>query len=77
MMKNLTSTARPLYLGLFCVLFASCDDGKPDRNSQGATSPPSNIPEEMVYIPAGVFTMGGKSEQASPNEYPNHQVEVS
>lgn len=31
----------------------------------------------MVYIPSGTFTMGGKSDQASPDEYPNHEVTVS
>jgi len=31
----------------------------------------------MVYVPAGSFLMGGKSDDASPNEYPNHEVSVS
>lgn len=31
----------------------------------------------MVLIPAGSFTMGGKSDQAADNEYPNHQVAIS
>lgn len=34
-------------------------------------------PEGMVYIPAGTFTMGGKSEQADPDEFPRHEVELS
>lgn len=40
-------------------------------------SRPDKIPAGMVYVPAGLFTMGGKSDQASPDEYPNHQVKVS
>jgi len=31
----------------------------------------------MVLIPAGVFQMGGDNEQASPDEYPKHKVQVS
>lgn len=31
----------------------------------------------MVYIPGGVFEMGGDNEQASPDEYPKHKVALS
>lgn len=31
----------------------------------------------MVLIPAGYFTMGGKSDQASEDEFPRHEVSVS
>ena len=31
----------------------------------------------MVLIPSGTFTMGGRSEQAYQDEFPNHQVKVS
>jgi formylglycine-generating enzyme required for sulfatase activity len=31
----------------------------------------------MVYIPGGVFDMGADNDQASPDEYPKHKVEVS
>jgi formylglycine-generating enzyme required for sulfatase activity len=30
----------------------------------------------MVFIPGGTFTMGGDNEQASPDEYPEHEVRV-
>ncbi|MBD0377596.1 MAG: formylglycine-generating enzyme family protein [Flavisolibacter sp.] len=30
----------------------------------------------MVLIPGGAFSMGGDNEQASPDEYPKHQVTV-
>ena len=31
----------------------------------------------MVYIPGGTFEMGGDNPQASPDEFPKHQVQVS
>ena len=31
----------------------------------------------MVLIPGGVFAMGGDNEQAAPDEYPKHKVQVS
>ena len=31
----------------------------------------------MVLIPGGIFEMGGDNEQASPDEYPKHKVQVS
>jgi formylglycine-generating enzyme required for sulfatase activity len=31
----------------------------------------------MVLIPGGTFDMGGDNEQASPDEYPKHKVEVA
>ena len=31
----------------------------------------------MVLIPGGTFDMGGDNEQASPDEYPKHKVQVS
>lgn len=37
----------------------------------------SNTPEGMVFIPAGVFEMGGKSAQAEPDELPVRTVSVS
>lgn len=33
--------------------------------------------ENMVLIPPGTFTMGGKSEEANLNEFPAHEVFVS
>jgi formylglycine-generating enzyme required for sulfatase activity len=31
----------------------------------------------MVLIPSGILNMGGDNDQASPNEFPKHEVEVS
>lgn len=37
----------------------------------------AEIPPEMVLIPSGTFTMGGRSDQAYADEFPQHQVKVS
>jgi formylglycine-generating enzyme len=34
------------------------------------------VPESMVYIPAGTLKMGGNNDQASPNEFPQHDVKI-
>ena len=36
-----------------------------------------SISEGMVLIPAGIYTMGGRSSQAYPDEFPKHPVTVS
>ncbi len=33
--------------------------------------------EGMTLIPGGIFEMGGDNNQASPDEYPIHKVQVS
>ncbi len=38
-------------------------------------TPPA--PQGMIYIPAGSYTMGGRSAQAYQDEFPRHEVEVS
>lgn len=35
------------------------------------------VPNNMVLIPAGSFSMGGRSEQGYFDEFPRHQVEIS
>jgi len=52
--------------------------------SRYITADTSNIPfsgdsslEGMVLIPGGVFEMGADNDQASPDEYPKHKVQVS
>lgn len=53
-------------------------------NRFGGSSDSSNIEFNgdssvagMVLIPGGVFDMGGDNDQASPDEYPKHKVQVS
>ncbi len=63
------------YAALLCsaVLIIGC---KEEKGLPGITTNPS-APEGMVYIPSGSFLMGGKSEQAQPDELPRRQVGVS
>ncbi|MFV1884279.1 MAG: formylglycine-generating enzyme family protein [Balneola sp.] len=55
---------------LLCLLIASCGQ-VPDKSKT------IEVPDGMVLIPEGIFTMGGKSEQAGPDEFPRHTVMVS
>ena len=64
-----------LYVQVFIlvvVLLFGCKDEK-QTMKQSEASPP----EDMVFIPAGSFMMGGKSEWAEPDEYPRRKVGVS
>ncbi|MEM7110641.1 MAG: formylglycine-generating enzyme family protein [Bacteroidota bacterium] len=54
------------------VLLLSCT-GKTSSVKQEEV----DTPKGMVLIPSGGFTMGGKSEQADPDEFPRHTVSVS
>jgi len=51
---------------LLLILFSSCHK----NTSSGEFG-------EMVLIPSSTFLMGGKSKQASDDEYPRHSVKVS
>lgn len=57
---------------LFFLLLLACN--QPNKQSPTQEMP---TPEGMVYIPEGTFQMGGKSEQASPDEYPRRKVAVA
>ncbi|MDX1939325.1 MAG: formylglycine-generating enzyme family protein [Saprospiraceae bacterium] len=57
---------------IFCVLLYSCNQNDKQDANYDILTPPG-----MVYIPEGTFMMGGKSEQASPDEFPRRKVEVS
>lgn len=66
------------FLVLFGVLSACSNPQKGDSNqlSEG-DSPTSTVNEGMVRIAGGSFVMGGRSEQAYEDEFPNHEVQVS
>jgi formylglycine-generating enzyme len=53
---------------------ASCCEGVPPRFAP-VEIPDSSMPG-MVWIPGGTYMMGGDNEQADPDEYPKHEVEV-
>ena len=41
------------------------------------TAATENAPPEMAFVPSGEFLMGGKSEQADPDEFPRRKVAVT
>ncbi len=56
-------------------LLTGCSTSKKESESSGVTSVPA--PENMIYIPGGTFTMGGRSDDAYRDEFPRHDVKVS
>ncbi|MEO1051282.1 MAG: formylglycine-generating enzyme family protein [Bacteroidota bacterium] len=54
------------------LLMLLCLACTPKTEQKSATAP-----EGMVYVPAGSFSMGGKSSQAQADELPRHEVAVS
>ncbi len=60
-----------LYIAIGCVLLGSCQT-EPASQQQAPEKPPKG----MAYIPAGTFLMGGKSQQADPDELPRRNIEV-
>jgi len=48
-----------------------------DSSSGAVTFSGDTSTAGMVYIPGGVFDMGGDNEQADPDEFPKHKVQVS
>lgn len=55
------------------VLLVSCDV---DSAGGDAALSPESVPEGMVWIPGGEFTMGSDSPLARPRERPPHRVKV-
>lgn len=53
------------------LITAGCS---PDRQQAANTA---DLPSGMAFIPAGSFTMGGRSDQAYEDEFPRHDVKVS
>lgn len=62
---------RNLLLSLFGIILLSCGPDNPKQQDAG------DSPEGMALIPAGSFTMGGRSDQAYEDEFPRHDVKVS
>lgn len=58
---------------MICLLLHSCK--KDDSSQYHQTDNPTYA--SMIQIPAGSFLMGGKSAQASNEELPRHEVQVS
>ncbi|MEP0366113.1 MAG: formylglycine-generating enzyme family protein [Cyclobacteriaceae bacterium] len=74
-MKTSYSLSSNLVLHLLAsiLLFSCGTSGKKSAETDSNTEAPAG----MVYIPAGSFDMGGKSEQAYQDEFPRHKVSVS
>src|SRR5690606_32333825 len=58
------------YKGTIMVLMMLCLSCKSEKHTLV-------VKDGMVLIPSGVLTMGGNSEQADPDEYPNHDVKIA
>lgn len=54
---------------LIAVMITSC---RPRMD----TDPMQSVSSGMVYIPSGVLSMGGDNAQASPDEFPKHDVKI-
>ena len=57
------------------LLITACSVKEPGGDS--TTHQDQTTPEAMVLIPEGTYSMGGKSDQAGPDEFPRHEVRVS
>ncbi|WP_115868800.1 formylglycine-generating enzyme family protein [Marinoscillum furvescens] len=77
-----------LFFLLAVLLLNACQPKKQSASSekptetqptaeQVPTSQPEVSTEGMVLIPAGTYTMGGKSDQAYEDEFPRHEVKIS
>lgn len=72
-----------IMIALFWVaLFYGCGGKSPDALQKKTTD--ANLPivdlrkqDGMILIPSGILNMGGDNEQADPNEFPKHPVEIS
>jgi len=74
-LQNCKKHLRFAVLQSLILLLFGCSQN--ETATQIQTQAPENAPEGMVFIPEGEFMMGGKSEQADPDELPRRPVEVS
>lgn len=58
---------RFLFLGIMLAYLIACN--QPDEEMA--------VPEDMILIPSGEFTMGTDSDQANPDQHPAHTVSLS
>jgi len=84
MIRNILRTT---ILGLFSLLIACSSSEKKEQAKEAfiksqdkeevSSKKKTASTEGMVLIPAGEFSMGAKSDQGEPDEFPRHQVKVS
>lgn len=69
-----------IFSGLAIFLMVACSSKKESSSVGNANTAKTvgdrDVPENMVYVPAGDYNMGGTSKQADPDEYPKHEVKV-
>jgi formylglycine-generating enzyme required for sulfatase activity len=70
--------AKGLVVLLFFGAFFGCQENSHPATKTRTPSEPAGLQHQngMALIPAGVLNMGGDNEQADPNEFPKHKVEV-
>jgi sulfatase modifying factor 1 len=69
----------PLQTAIFIILamlLGACQDEDKSAHSSTQASG-SNKYEGMVQIPSGTLHMGGDNQQAEPDEFPKHVVEIN
>jgi len=57
-----------------CIVVFSCKEN--GKNSASAKVDDVEVPEHMVYIPGGIFTMGSQANYAESHEGPEIQVKI-
>lgn len=76
----------PGYLLILALLGQACQEKEKQTQVDTEAAPeleniaaPDSIatPTEMVFIPGGTLKMGADNEQADPNEYPEHEVQIN
>ena len=70
--RNTSLTISHAFLLAFALLLCGCQSDSSNKN----TPPDLKKANGMILIPAGTLHMGGDNEQADPNEFPKHDVEL-
>lgn len=69
------------FAALLISIHFGCNRSATDENRAMKVENPvkngATPPQGMVYVPAGTFTMGGKSDQAYSDEFPRRKVSIS
>ncbi|GAA5035208.1 hypothetical protein GCM10011506_28220 [Marivirga lumbricoides] len=75
LLLKVTTVLGILKFGMLLLLLNACSNNG-ETGNDGTTSNEIEVPEGMVFIPAGDFMMGAKTKQAYQDEYPRHQVKI-
>ena len=72
---NLNTFNRLFFIYALLFLFSCAGNKDNERNVADVSN--TDVQADMAYIPAGTFEMGGKSDDAYPDEFPRHLVKIS